>query len=196
MNHIPGAHDYIELVRTTALACGSSENMLEARTPHETKPVALWLNGTSQETHDLDEVLALASRDAATSRKAVCIVGNISWDWIGSIGVKWKIEPQFFSQYGANPQGEDPWSTLFSQSLERGATQSASKHHHMDGVFEHQHLKRQQTTMDLLNTDPGRSPCRRRYWVPTDPLHSLSSSTRISYCRIDVNLCMAVNSLF
>ena len=85
MSPIPGSRDYIERVRAIAVAHGCQENDPEAPTSRTVKPSASWLNGAPRFTNDLDEVFALARHDGAISRKAVCIVEDISWDWIGAM---------------------------------------------------------------------------------------------------------------
>lgn len=195
MSPCPGSHEYIERVKAAATARGCLKNVLEARPPHASKPIASWLNGIPQETDDIDEVFALARSDDASSRHAVCIVEDISWDWIGAMGVTWKIEPHFFAQYGVNPQGDNPWAALFPKDSRRGATQDPSKYYHVDGVFEHQHLAGHPKALAMLKNGLQRSLYRRRCWVPTDSSYSPSSSTRFSYCRVNANLCKATHLL-
>jgi hypothetical protein len=186
MSQIP---DYIERVKTAraaAVARGSWDGALEARTPHGAKPVASfsWPSGDHLETNDIDEVCALYRQD---SRQTVCVVEDISWDWIGAMGITWEIGPSFFADYGVNPSGDNPWNTLFLSVPE--PTAKAYRYHHLDGVFEHQYLTGHPTAFDMLNNGLQRSAYHRRCWIPAGFSHPPSSSTRISYCRVNANFC-------
>ena len=182
-------------MRAAATILGCQENVPEARTSHAAKPFVLWLNGTPRETNDLDEVFALAQNGDAISRKAVCIVEDISWEWIGAMGITWGIEPQFFAEHGVNPQGDDPWRVLFPEDRRLGAPQVSSKYKYMDGVFEHHYLANRQTALDILNNSFCRSAYRRQCWNSKDSSYPPSSNTRISYCRVNANLCKIIRSL-
>jgi hypothetical protein len=195
MSQPPGSHEYIERVRAAATILGCQENVPEARTSHAAKPFVLWLNGTPRETNDLDEVFALAQNGDAISRKAVCIVEDISWEWIGAMGITWGIEPQFFAEHGVNPQGDNPWRAFFPEDRRLGAPQGSSKYKYMDGVFEHHYLANHQTALDILNNSFCRSAYRRRCWNSNDSSYPPSSNTRVSYCRVNANLCMITCSM-
>jgi hypothetical protein len=186
-----GFPDYVELVRAVEeRGVAKHENTLAAA-----KPIASWLNGTLQETNDLAKVLALADIDQSSSRQAVCIVEDISWEWIRAMGDAWDIEPHFFAHYGVNPRGDNPYKTLFPEHHGLGATKDASKYYHVDGVFAHQHLAGDPKAFASLEDGLQRSVYRRRCWVSDKPSNGPFSNTRISYCRVHDNLCMVTNLL-
>jgi hypothetical protein len=198
MSQNPDYSHYVELVkkiRATAVTHNHLDDDSEAQTHHAAKPVASWLNGTPLETNDINEVFTLARDDAAISQQAVCIVEDISWDWIGLMGVAWGIEPEFFAEYGVNPEGTSPWETLFPKNHRLGATQGPSKYYHVDGVFEHNHLASDPEAFDTLKNGLRRSVHRRRCWVCDDSSYPPSSNTRFSYCRVNANLCKFTNLL-
>jgi len=180
---------YIDHVKLAA----NWDNTLEARTPHTASPIASWLNGTTQETKDIAKVFDLARNDGADSRQAICIVEDVSWEWIGRMGATWGIESHFFAGYCVNPKDDNPWRTLFPDDRRLGATQGPSKYYHVDGVFEHHHLAGDSTGLLRLKQGLRRSLYPRRCWA--DPSYPPSSNTRFSYCRVNANLCMATHLL-
>jgi hypothetical protein len=198
MSQNPDYSHYIKRVketRATAVTHDHLEGTSEAQTHHAAKPIASWLNGTPLETNDINEVFTLARDDGAVSQQAVCIVEDISWDWIGRMGVAWGIEPEFFAEYGVSPKGKNPWETLFPKNHRMGATQGPSKYYHVDGVFEHHHLAGDPEAFDMLENDLQRSVHRRRCWVSDSSSYPPSSSTRFSYCRVNASLCKFTNLL-
>lgn len=147
-----------------------------------------WFNGASQEIHDLDNVLAQAQNDEATSRRAVCVIENINWHWIGVIGSAWKLEPLFFVEHGVNPNGDDAWTTLFPTNREVDIKKGPSKHKYVDGVFEHHYLASDDVALDKLKRGLTIATYGRRCWIPGSS-YPPSSCTRMSYCRVNANLC-------
>ena len=192
MSQNPESESYIDRVKKVSIARGCLENISEALVPHTPNPIATWLNGTTQETNDVLKILALAKGDGTEPGKAVCIVEDISWEWINAMGTAWGIEPHFFAEYGINPKDDNAWKHLFPDDRRLGAAQGPSKCYHVDGVFEHHHLAGDPTALDRLRKGLRRSLYRRRCWA--DPSYSPSSNTRFSYCRVNANLCM-VNHL-
>lgn len=193
MSQHPDSQGYIDRVKRAASSRGCLDNTSEALLPHAPSPIATWLNGTTQETNDIAKVLALAQGDDADPGQAVCIVEDISWDWIGEMGVAWGIEPHFFAEYGVNPKDDNAWKRLFPDDRRLGAAQGPSKYYHVDGVFEHHHLTGDPTALDRLRKGLRRSLYRRQCWA--DPSHPPSSNTRFSYCRVSANLCMVTHLL-
>jgi hypothetical protein len=186
-----GFQDYVELVRAVEQrGVARHENTLEAA-----KPVASWLNGTAQETNELAKVLALAHRDLLASRQAVCVVEDISWEWIRAMGDAWNIEPHFFAHYGVNPQGDNPRETLLPGNHGLGTMKDESKYSHFDGIFEHQDLVGDPEAFASLEYGLRRSVYRRKCWASDESSYPPSSSTRISYCRVHANLCMVTHLL-
>ena len=195
MSQIP---DYIKSVKAARAAATENhlqDDIAEAQTQHAAMPFASWVNGTPIETGDIKTVLDQAQRDSAVSQQAVCIVEDISWDWIGAMGVAWGVEPQFFAKHGVNPQGYNVWETLFPKSHELGAIQYPSQCFHVDGVFEHHHVTPDRKAFKALEDALRHSTHRRRCWISPDPSYSPSSSTRFSYCRVNANLCMIIRPL-
>jgi hypothetical protein len=183
--------DYVELVRAVEeRGVTKHENTLEAA-----KPIASWLNDTPWETNDLAEVLALYDCDRSSERPAVCVVEDISWEWIRAMGDAWDIEPHFFAHYGVNPRGDNPHKTLFPESHGLGTMKEASKYYHVDGIFEHQHLAGDPKALASLEDGLRRSVYRRKCWVSDESSYPPSSNTRISYCRVHAYLCMVTHLL-
>lgn len=56
-----------------------------------------------EQPHTLAALLSLVERDRTSSRKAVCVIENISPACIETIGTAWAIEPDFFAMHASNP---------------------------------------------------------------------------------------------
>jgi hypothetical protein len=195
MTNMASINEFVERVKAAAQECGCVDNLPASRAANTGRPVVSWFNGISQEIHDLDKVLAQAQKDEASSRRAVCVLENINWEWIGVVGSAWKLEPSFFVEHGANPTGDDAWTTLFPQNREIDIKKGPSKHKYVDGVFEHHYLAGEDAALDKMNRGLANSAYRRRSWIPVSS-YPPSSCTRMSYCRVNANLCMITYSLF
>ena len=195
MTNMASINEFVERVKAAAQECGCVDNLPASRAANTGRPVVSWFNGISQEIHDLDKVLAQAQKDEASSRRAVCVLENINWEWIGVVGSAWKLEPSFFVEHGANPTGDDAWTTLFPQNREIDIKKGPSKHKYVDGVFEHHYLAGEDAALDKMNRGLANSAYRRRSWIPVSS-YPPSSCTRMSYCRVNANLSMITYSLF
>jgi hypothetical protein len=192
MSQTPGSREYIERVRAVAIERGCQGNHPDVHTLRTTKPSVSWLNGlVPLETDDIEKVFEEAQR----ARNAVCIVEDISWDWIGAMGVTWGIEPHFFADYGVSPGGDKPWESLLPNSRRSRVMRCASRYHHVDGVFDHQHLAGHPEAFTMLKNVLQRSEHRRQCWISTGSSPLPLSSTRISYCRVNAKLCMDTHLL-
>lgn len=180
--------DFIESVKATAATSGSLGDLPDTRDLYTSKPVASWFNGTSREICDIDILLHQARRDDAAAQRAVCVVENIDWSWISAIGTAWDVEPFFFAEHGVSPKGDDSWLTLFPKHRNLAIKKGPSKHKYIDGVFEHHYLANDSTAHDQLIRGSMGSTFRRGHWIPKSP-YAPSFSTRMSYCRVNANLC-------
>ena len=127
------------------------------------------------------QILAAVAENLSHSRRSVCIVENISPEYIDVLGSAWDIDPAFFVQHAANPRREDLW---LSRSFEPGANEG--KFSCVDGNFEYHGLSLGDE--EKLNSLPNyfERHCFRSNW---EGVETVNSNTRISYYRVEESFC-------
>ena len=57
-------------------------------------------------------VIDRAKADAAANRESVCIIEDVTAEWIVSLEEAWHIEHQFFVNHASNPRGASLWDAV------------------------------------------------------------------------------------
>lgn len=148
-------------------------------------------DGSSARTQTLNtpaEVFNAAAENLSYSRKIVCIVENISSEYIGSLGFAWDIDPGFFVQHAENPRREDLWVPKEFELDGSRANFSC-----IDGNFEYHGLE--VNNDKELNFRPNRFEryCYKTTW---EGVETIASNTRISYCRVMELFCRDFRDFF
>lgn len=123
-------------------------------------------------------VLEQAKNDAENTRPAVCMIENVSREWIGILGSEWNIDPAFFTMHAENPSGSDLWNSVVKQRRHNDGLNDASAHeaktmYCIDGV--------------LNNVRSDGIPVHRR--SAEHPSYALQTNVRITYRRVARHLC-------
>lgn len=143
------------------------------------------------------------SKELANNRSlSVCIIENISPQYVEALGSAWEIDPMFFVEYATNPDQKKLWWSKKwewnssarpspGQDERRAETMAPSflqgTFGHLDGVFEYHNMSADlhPSEYDKLNSSPNRV---RRHCFKTGRW-PVQSNTRISYCRPNAYMC-------
>lgn len=168
------------LARLSALASerkgleGVPEALLQDR--KHGKPRAFYVDQRSYcsiTTYKKEEIIA-AVETKINQYYAVCVVENISVEWMIAFGCAWNIDPAFFLDYVTNPAKENLWTEPAPRFSPSG--RDFEHHWHADGIFEYEGWeKRPGERLDSIVND-----IRRHCFE--DPPYPMQSNTRISCC--------------
>ena len=123
-------------------------------------------------------LLSLVERDRTSSRKAVCVIENISPACIETTGTAWAIEPDFFAMHASNPLQLDLW-----QPCDWKPNPAPASKQHLDGVCEYKYQD-----IDLGWVHSTTVNCCNRH-IFKDGAWQVNVSTRMSYCQPLANVC-------
>jgi hypothetical protein len=126
---------------------------------------------------------ALADRESDT--RAICVIENISREFIDALRSAWDLDPNFCAGHAANPEQEDLW-TRWKPPLDRAAAKNSRRYEHLDGVFVYPDIGI--PTHESLDSSPNYFPrhCFRK------PPYGVQSNTRISYYHVSRVLCKSI----
>ena len=149
-----------------------------------TKTCLVIEDGSSAQTQSFNtppEILNAVAESLSCSRRIICIVENISLEYIGSLGSTWNINPRFFVQHAENPRREDLW---IPKGFEPDGNQA--NFNCIDGNFEYHGLE--VNNEKELNFRPNRFEryCYKTTW---EGVGKIASNTRISYYRVTELFC-------
>jgi hypothetical protein len=139
---------------------------------------------------------------------SICIIENISTEYVEALGTEWGIDPMFFIKHATNPDKDKLWRSKRwdwhppDHSSSEGGNESYAPNDflasgapsflkdssgHLDGVFEyHNEIPGlEPSTFEKLNSSPNfiyRHCFKDKKWP-------MQSNTRISYCRPTIWLC-------
>jgi hypothetical protein len=126
--------------------------------------------------------------------ETICIIENISPQYIEGVGSAWDISPAFFVEHARNPLGENLWLPKDPEELmgtwdpyaESRCFNENRRVWHIDGNFEYHGLNVQDNTN--LNSAPNYFTryCFQSTWGGVE---TITSNTRISYCRVNKRFC-------
>ena len=187
---------YLSHVRETADALVSDDVVTALSKPERNSTKAWFIDeARSFPTSSLAEVLAVVASGPLMS-ETICIIENISPQYIEGIGSAWDIDPGFFVEYARNPLKENLWLPKDPEELLGWDPHDKSRRvpknklrWHIDGNFEYHGLNVQNNAS--LNSSPNyfKRYCFRSTW---GGLETITSNTRISYCRVYKKLCKYV----
>ena len=128
------------------------------------------------------ELAARAHGGPRARCNAVCIVEDITTDWMTVLGQAWDIPADFFIQHLSNPEPECLWTERNKWNWDPTSdksTAASEPYAHMNGIFEYPGY-----TNGPLNTGIASRHCLRG--MAPEPIQS---NTKISYCRVYPWLC-------
>lgn len=155
------------------------------------------------------EDLIAQSADLKESHElSICIIENISPEYVEALGTKWGIDPMFFIEHATNPDKDKLWwSKEWDWSPpDHSSSEGRDESHapkdllasrapsflkdssgHLDGVFEyHNEIPGlEPSAIEKLNSSPNfiyRHCFKDKKWP-------MQSNTRISYCRPNIWMC-------
>lgn len=177
--YLSGVHDLASnsgLEAVTAALSKLGENC--------TKTFLLTSDGNSAQTQAIStpaQILSAVAENLACLRGSICIVENISPEYIAVLGFAWHIDPEFFVQHAANPRREHLWAP---ENFEPDTKKK--KFRCVNGNFEYHGLN--MSDDEELNSWPNNFErhCFRSIWQGVE---TITSNTRISYYRVDTKLC-------
>lgn len=151
-----------------------------------------------------DDLILQSKRLHEQRATSMCVIENISAEYIEAIGPAWNIDPEFFAAHATNPDrdklwwGEDwDWGAsnetplIDSQGkpmrLQRTVPFLEKAVGHLDGIFEyHNEIPNpDQSVYESLNSSPN-AITRHCF---KDTKWPIQSNTRISYCRPNTFMC-------
>ncbi|KXT17454.1 hypothetical protein AC579_5756 [Pseudocercospora musae] len=111
--------------------------------------------GLDSNATDLGTLLTQADHNAQLGKHTICIVENISPEFVGGLGVAWDIPRDFFVRHATNPTGALWESVMGRQARDRVEEISTAdwdddlqnqisqrvtaRHFHVEDIFEHLH---------------------------------------------------------
>lgn len=149
-----------------------------------TKTYLVTADGSSAQTLTINtpaQILIAVSENLSHLRGSVCIVENISPEYIEVLGSTWDIDPRFFVQHAVNPRREHLWIPRhFEPDTKK------EKFSFVDGNFEYHNLN--VSDDKELNSLPNHFErhCFRSTW---EGVETITSNTRISYYRVEESFC-------
>jgi hypothetical protein len=135
----------------------------------------------------------LITHSAAISeaeKYSICVIENISSEYVEALGSAWDIDPAFFVAHATNPNKEELWNTqryVWEWSPPSDPEADCSTHYgHLDGIYEYHDLEL--APGEAMNSSPNfiRRHCFK------DSLYPIQSNTRISYYRVNHSLCQYI----
>jgi len=147
------------------------------------------------------------------SKFRVCIIENISAEYIEALGSAWNIDAQFFATHATNPDRSKlwlrkewdwnpPYTPLVNEEEAIEPTQSTicdispflqGDCDYLDGIFEYNNESPNldPSTLQKLSTSPNiiSRHCFKDSRWPKESRWPIQSNTRISYCRPDALTC-------
>jgi hypothetical protein len=127
------------------------------------------------------QIITAVNENHYDLRNSICIVENISPEHIEILGSAWNIDPRFFVEYASNTRRGDLWeANRFEPVTDR------EEFTYIDGIFEYHGLNVRSD--EELNSLPNyfERHCFRSRW---EGVETITSSTRISYCRVLKSFC-------
>ncbi|CAK3909492.1 Magnesium transport, transmembrane region [Lecanosticta acicola] len=145
--------------------------------------------GLDLQNPDLGAVLRQHEEDEATGRRSICVVENISPEWVGTLGVAWNIEQDFFLQHAFNSNtGGDLWNAVMGPQAREEAwissvvwvglsrrgsdVQIGRQHYFIEGML--RHTGRDYTSSNRI----------QRLSQHGGEKYGEQINTKISYCRV------------
>jgi hypothetical protein len=119
----------------------------------------------------LSDVLHRTEEDQRERRFGVCVIEDISADWKATLVSHWNIDPQFFSKYSSNAQGDRLWESVIASAMKENFSSPSDSHaRHIEGVIPY------------LSTTRAISRNQRRF--EHDRTYGWQSNARISYYQV------------
>jgi hypothetical protein len=134
---------------------------------------------------------------------SICVIENISAEWVASLGAAWDIDPYFFATHAENRDQDDLWRPRLnfnwnSDALNRdsGSSSEAARPsflggpiEYVEGIFQYHNalgLLLPSAVDGLIKVLPP-NHVRRLYFK--EGKWPVQSNTRISYCRPNIGMC-------
>lgn len=162
------------------------------------QPKVLFTDGTTE--HLISSSAALIDRSEIQMKNdelAICIIEDITTEYVQAIGQAWNMEPEFFIAHATNPKIERIWAGKpwdWSENTSQEWSQGKRDEHflgdcfdHLDGVFEYHNTKEDLDCLDLKPFNIS-SNLISRHCIKVGKW-PIQSNTRISYCRPHPMLC-------
>jgi hypothetical protein len=155
-----------------------------------------------------EDLIAQSAGLKESRETSICIIENISTEYVEALGTEWEIDPMFFIEHATNPDKDKLWWSkkwdwpLPDHSSSEGGDESYApmdllpsktpcflkdSSGHLDGVFEyHNEIPGlEPSAFEKLNSSPNfiyRHCFKDKKWP-------MQSNTRISYCRPTMSMC-------
>lgn len=132
------------------------------------------------------------SERASKSGPSVCIIENISPEFIGGLGVAWSLPLDFFIEHATNSYGPALWDDVMGDQARDRVWEPSSvakdearkkplAHFHIEGIIEQ---------VRHIEQPSGRYRFARRFEFSYN--YGWQANTKMSYCRVSQNLCKRV----
>ena len=155
-------------------------------------------------------LIAQAAQLAERSATSICIIENISPEWVASLGAAWNIDPDVFETHAGNGYQEDLWLPHLDLDWNPRSTSERARPsflgrpiEYVEGIFEYHTALSTLPTLEvdrsavdpiigepvvggMINVVP---PNHVRRLCFKDGKWPLQSNTRITYCRPIVGMC-------
>jgi hypothetical protein len=78
------------------------------------------------------DLIACALADCESGTRAICVIENISPEYIEALGSAWNLDPEFFAGHATNPRQEDLW-TRWQPPRNQAAAEKSKRYEHLNG---------------------------------------------------------------
>lgn len=177
---------YLSRVRDLALTSGFKDVVAALSKPENncTRACLMIPVRSSAQTLSIStpaQILTTFSENQLHLQDTICIIENISPEYIEVLGSAWNIDPRFFVEHAMNPKREDLWVPKRLEPENREQTFDC-----LDGNFEYHGLN--VISDEELNSLPNyfERHCFRSTW---EGVEKINSNTRMSYYRVKGSLC-------
>lgn len=190
---LPLGHDlsnesYVSKIHDLAHSTEGLEGLVKVLSKHDTNTTKVFYTNIRSEPqiNTPSDLIACALADFESDTEAVCVIENISPEFIEALGSAWNLDPIFFAGHATNPRQEDLW-TRWTSFRDQAAENNTRLYEHLDGVFEYPNIGI--TPHESLDYSPNYfyRHCFRK--LPS----GFQSNTRISYYRVSRILCKFID---
>lgn len=179
---------YVSKMHDLAPSAKYREGLVKALSGSDAKTTKVFYTNLRSEPHinTPSNLIACALADYESDTSSVCMIENISPEYVKALGSAWNLDPEFFAGHATNPRQEDLW-TRWKAPSNPDAVYSSRQYEHLDGVFEYPDIGLPPD--ESLNSLPNHfhRHCFRK------PPYGVQSNTRISYYRIHRLFCKSIN---
>jgi CorA-like Mg2+ transporter protein len=188
LRHHNSNKTYVSKIHDLAPSTNDLQALVNVLSKPDAKTTKVFYSNLDSQPHinTPSDLIASARADWESGTRAVCVIENISPEYIEALGSAWNLDPEFFAGHATNPRREDLWKR-WQPPPGDPAAENSRRYEHLDGVFEYPDIR--VTPHESLDSSPNyfHRHCFR------EPTYGVQSNTRISYYHVNRVLCKSTN---